>query len=132
MRARESQVPLRPSSAFVGWVQRHHRKALIVASLRGITLRTRFEAWSIRMTARRLPGRTGSVRHGDRPRSDLIAGTSRDRSLDEIMYAVERREILAALARAAGRRTKAAAYLGISRSRLYRRMEALGIERDGA
>ena len=72
------------------------------------------------------------MHQSDRAYTGNIAGASRDRSLDDIMYAVERREILAALARAAGRRTKAAEYLGISRSRLYRRMEALGIECDGA
>ncbi|MCO6435593.1 MAG: hypothetical protein J5J06_00720 [Phycisphaerae bacterium] len=49
-------------------------------------------------------------------------------SLDEILTRIERREILAALERAQGQRTKAARMLGISRSRLYRRMEALGID----
>ncbi|UCE58788.1 MAG: hypothetical protein JSU63_15245 [Phycisphaerales bacterium] len=50
------------------------------------------------------------------------------RSLDEILSTIERREILGALRRANGQRTQAARLLGISRSRLYRRMEALGID----
>jgi propionate catabolism operon transcriptional regulator len=41
---------------------------------------------------------------------------------------VEKREILMALRRARGQRAQAARSLGISRSRLYRRMEALGID----
>jgi len=50
------------------------------------------------------------------------------RSLDEILAGIERREILSALQRANGQRTMAAQFLRISRSRLYRRMEALGID----
>ncbi len=49
-------------------------------------------------------------------------------SLDHVLASVERREIVAALRRAKGQRTLAARMLGISRSRLYRRMEALGVE----
>ena len=49
-------------------------------------------------------------------------------SLDEVLQALEKREIVAALQRADGQRTLAARLLGISRSRLYRRMEALGID----
>ena len=48
-------------------------------------------------------------------------------SLDHILSVVERKEIIKALQRAGGRRTLAARILGISRSRLYRRMEALAI-----
>ena len=48
--------------------------------------------------------------------------------LDRILTAIERREILSSLQRAKGQRTLAARMLGISRSRLYRRMEALGID----
>ena len=48
--------------------------------------------------------------------------------LDQILTTIEKREILAALKRANGQRTLAARMLGISRSRLYRRMEALGID----
>lgn len=48
-------------------------------------------------------------------------------SLDHTLSNVERKEILKALERAEGRRTLAARILGISRSRLYRRMDALGI-----
>lgn len=51
-----------------------------------------------------------------------------DRPLDEVLTTIERREILAALRRANGQRTLAAQLLKISRSRLYRRMEALGID----
>jgi len=51
-----------------------------------------------------------------------------DSTLDGILQVVERREILAALRRARGQRAQAARELGISRSRLYRRMEALGID----
>jgi DNA-binding NtrC family response regulator len=40
---------------------------------------------------------------------------------------VERRAILSALRRAGGQRSRAARAMGVSRSRLYRRMEALGI-----
>ncbi|HUU85694.1 MAG TPA: sigma 54-interacting transcriptional regulator [Phycisphaerae bacterium] len=50
-----------------------------------------------------------------------------DMPLDEVLATVERRAILAALRRAGGQRSKAARTIGISRSRLYRRMEALGI-----
>jgi len=72
------------------------------------------------------PGRV--LRRVGGRRSDVLVGAAGNRSLDDVLFAVERREILAALARAMGQRTKAAELLGISRSRLYRRMEALGIE----
>jgi DNA-binding NtrC family response regulator len=49
-------------------------------------------------------------------------------SLDQILTTIEKREILGALRRSNGQRTLAARLLGISRSRLYRRMEALGID----
>ncbi len=49
-------------------------------------------------------------------------------SLDDILANTERREILDALQRAGGQRASAARLLRISRSRLYRRMGALGIE----
>jgi transcriptional regulator of acetoin/glycerol metabolism len=48
-------------------------------------------------------------------------------SLDEILEHAERRAILASLRRARGRRNLAAKLMGISRSRLYRRMEALNV-----
>ena len=65
----------------------------------------------------------------DNARSDS-EGTqgTRDGSLDGILQVVEKREILAALRRARGQRAQAARALGVSRSRLYRRMEALGID----
>lgn len=50
-----------------------------------------------------------------------------DRPLDDVLASVERNAILAALRRTEGRRSQAARDMGISRSRLYRRMEALGI-----
>ncbi|MFQ5491329.1 MAG: sigma-54 interaction domain-containing protein [Phycisphaerae bacterium] len=48
-------------------------------------------------------------------------------ALDDILASVEKRAILAALRRSSGQRSLAARTIGISRSRLYRRMEALGI-----
>ncbi|MFQ5462677.1 MAG: helix-turn-helix domain-containing protein [Phycisphaerae bacterium] len=51
-----------------------------------------------------------------------------NRSLDRVLEAIERREIEAALRLAKGQRTLAARLLRISRSRLYRRMESLGID----
>lgn len=54
--------------------------------------------------------------------------TAGRQSLDEILTTIEKREILSALKRAHGQRTLAANMLGISRSRLYRRMEALDID----
>lgn len=49
-------------------------------------------------------------------------------ALDRILSTIERREIVTALSRAKGQRTLAAKMLGISRSRLYRRMDALGVD----
>jgi PAS domain S-box-containing protein len=51
----------------------------------------------------------------------------RDLPLDDVLASVERQAILAALHRAGGQRSRAARAMSISRSRLYRRMEALGI-----
>ncbi|MBI4718894.1 MAG: hypothetical protein HY763_13900 [Planctomycetes bacterium] len=65
----------------------------------------------------RLPNGGGHMEGGD------PAGGA----LDQVLASVEKREILTALRRADGRRTEAARLLGISRSRLYRRMDALGI-----
>lgn len=48
--------------------------------------------------------------------------------LDGVLLDVERQQIISALRRASGQRAKAARALGISRSRLYRRMDALGID----
>lgn len=48
-------------------------------------------------------------------------------SLDARLEALERSTILSALEQVRGQRTEAARRLGVSRSRLYRRMEALGI-----
>ena len=60
------------------------------------------------------PGATSTEQPGNRP-------------LDAVLGAIERREIEAALRLAHGQRTLTARLLRISRSRLYRRMEALGI-----
>jgi DNA-binding NtrC family response regulator len=57
-----------------------------------------------------------------------MAVTAEGASLDDILAGIEKREILAALDRANGQRTLAAHMLRISRSRLYRRMDALGID----
>lgn len=59
---------------------------------------------------------------------DFGGTTPGESSLDQVLTTIERREIVAALRRARGQRTEAARRLGISRSRLYRRMEALGID----
>lgn len=61
---------------------------------------------------------------------DCLAGDARSggRTLDDILGSIEKKEILGALHRANSQRTLAARMLGISRSRLYRRMEALGID----
>ncbi|HEY3245239.1 MAG TPA: sigma 54-interacting transcriptional regulator [Phycisphaerae bacterium] len=50
--------------------------------------------------------------------------------LDEMLASVERRAILTALQRAGGQRSRAARLMGVSRSRLYRRMQMLAID-DG-
>lgn len=50
--------------------------------------------------------------------------------LDRVIEEVERREILRALEIAGGQRTHAAKIMGISRSRLYRRLDALGIDQS--
>jgi transcriptional regulator with PAS, ATPase and Fis domain len=54
-------------------------------------------------------------------------GAALDQPLDDVLASVERRAILTALRRTQGQRSRAAREMGISRSRLYRRMEALGI-----
>ena len=59
------------------------------------------------------------------PDADVASGMG---PLDQMLTTIERREIVSALKRAKGQRTLAARLLGISRSRLYRRMEALGID----
>ncbi len=65
------------------------------------------------------PGDSGD---DEQPSGDSVG------ALDRILTTIEKREILSALDRANGQRTLAARLLGISRSRLYRRMEALGID----
>ncbi len=53
---------------------------------------------------------------------------SKQGPLDQLLNETERREILRALRLSGGSRTLTAQMLGITRSRLYRRMEALGID----
>ena len=69
-------------------------------------------------------------RRGTPPEGDAAAAGAGSGAgpLDQILTTIEKREILGALKRANGQRTLAARMLGISRSRLYRRMEALGID----
>jgi PAS domain S-box-containing protein len=55
------------------------------------------------------------------------ADTDRQVRLDGVLADVERRTILDALHQTRGQRSRAAKLMGISRSRLYRRMDALGI-----
>ena len=57
-----------------------------------------------------------------------MSNDSINRSLDDILTKVEIREILGALQRANGQRTAAARMLGISRSRLYRRIDSFKID----
>lgn len=107
-------------------------------------------AWSL-LLAYDWPGNVRELQHavestyalgkGDTLRAEDLPGTIRGEelalpgidetipatSLDEILEHAERRAILAALRRARGRRNLAAKLMGISRSRLYRRMEALNI-----
>lgn len=67
---------------------------------------------------------------GENPAASTLASSPEPvrGSLDTILNTIERREIVSALKRTNGQRTLAAKELGISRSRLYRRMEALGID----
>ncbi len=65
-----------------------------------------------------------ALRRRDRSGSSEIADPV---ELDGVLADVERRTILDALRRARGHRSRAAQIMGISRSRLYRRMEVLGI-----
>jgi PAS domain S-box-containing protein len=58
---------------------------------------------------------------------DVAGSTDETSPLDHLLTTIEKREILSALERAKGQRTLAAQILGISRSRLYRRMGALGL-----
>jgi DNA-binding NtrC family response regulator len=59
--------------------------------------------------------------------SQAQASPTQPETLDAILARVEKEAILAALQRCEGQRSQAAKSMAISRSRLYRRMEALGI-----
>ncbi|MBX3394955.1 MAG: hypothetical protein KF841_06270 [Phycisphaerae bacterium] len=61
---------------------------------------------------------------------DSTAASARSLRLDQQLERFERNVIVRALASAGGQRNRAAELMGISRSRLYRRMEALGIKPD--
>lgn len=79
--------------------------------------------------------REGRIRAEDivfrRPTTaSAVLGPTDTLPLDDQLADIERRTILAALKRAGGQRNLAAKLMGISRSRLYRRMEALGINPD--
>jgi PAS domain S-box-containing protein len=68
------------------------------------------------------------VRAALRNRDQAHAGAGGEvAKLDGVLADVERRTILDALRQARGQRSRAAKIMGISRSRLYRRMDALGI-----
>ncbi len=58
----------------------------------------------------------------------VLSSTAKPPNLDNILESVEREAIRAALRTTRGRRTDAAQLLGISRSRLYRRLELLGTD----
>ena len=51
--------------------------------------------------------------------------------LDGVLQRIERKLIKFALEKAGGARASAARMMGISRSRLYRRIHALGLDKDG-
>lgn len=79
------------------------------------------------MTQENPQGQTG-VTTPDNTLKPNSVGVIAHKSLDEILTSIETREIVGALKQVQGQRTQAAKLLGISRSRLYRRMEALGID----
>ncbi len=66
------------------------------------------------------------------PTAGETAATSETLRLDDILARVEREAIQRALNAASRQRNRAAQLMGISRSRLYRRMEALGINPNDA
>lgn len=101
--------------------------ACVVGIMRNVSDAVEYEAT--------LEKELAAARNSTRTEEDMDATTtdgtdthSRAGALDSILERVERDEIIAALHRTGGQRTKAARILGISRSRLYRRMEALGID----
>lgn len=81
-------------------------------------------------------GSGGILRATDLPASlrgeatDAAGDVGRALRLDPILARIERETILAALRQAGGQRNKAAQIMSISRSRLYRRMDALQIRFD--
>jgi len=75
-------------------------------------------------------GQPRSAAESDDPAARMFKGGAVKLELDPILTSVERDAIQRALRAAHWQRNKAAELLGISRSRLYRRMEALGIDPD--
>jgi PAS domain S-box-containing protein len=87
-----------------------------------------FIACTITPTSSSSAAAPSDAQDGPDASGDGVPLTATDgKTLDQILQEVERRAILAALRSTGGRRTDAAARMGISRSRLYRRLEALGI-----
>lgn len=69
----------------------------------------------------------GTVRRAPRSQPGQLPAAGASLSLNPYLQRVEREVILRALDTAGGQRSRAAQLLGISRSRLYRRMDALNI-----
>jgi PAS domain S-box-containing protein len=73
----------------------------------------------------------GALRDAHKPPAPVLASGSTaegEHRLDPLLARCEREAILRALGATHGQRNKAAQLMGISRSRLYRRMEALGVD----
>ncbi len=91
-----------------------------VAAARAATLRPRLLA----LGGRAMPLRVGTSELGE---AVFLPGDGRPRTLAE----QERQAILDALERTSGRLAEAARRLGISRTTLWRRLKAYGLDRDG-
>lgn len=97
-----------------------------VDELAAVVVEAHREAQGRQIEARDLPSR---LRHA----AELAAHPPRgDESirLDEFLGRIERELIARALAKAKGNKTKAAALLGMTRPRLYRRLVQLGLEEE--
>ena len=84
-------------------------------------------AFAVGATTELMPDDLPDLIRGESPELAESTAPALDRNLDDVLASVERRAILVALRRTQGQRSQAAREMGISRSRLYRRMEALGI-----
>ena len=70
-----------------------------------------------------------ATKPGEQTGGDNRDGSTRQRvGLDQLLAEVERKAIIQALRDSGGNRSLAAQLMSISRSRLYRRMDALGIK----